>query len=129
MATCPFCEYSGASSAVEAHISGKTDEEHEGKIGSNYRGLIQESIDKVAEAVPGSDDAGEGGDGDEDEEVARYPGGSFFEDHDAAPGGLEEIPASWVLVAMTVVFAVVVLSAGESGSESVSSDPDGYEAF
>jgi hypothetical protein len=42
-ATCPFCEYEGASSEVEAHISGSSDQAHQGKVGSRYRGLVESS--------------------------------------------------------------------------------------
>lgn len=54
-ATCPFCEYEGAGREVEAHISGKSDQAHQGKVGSRYRGLIESSH--------GNDDEDENGGG------------------------------------------------------------------
>jgi len=33
----PGCDYEGAPSSVEGHISGKSDELHEGELGRNYR--------------------------------------------------------------------------------------------
>lgn len=34
---CPYCEYSGMVSAVEGHISGKSDEAHRGKVGRDLK--------------------------------------------------------------------------------------------
>lgn len=38
--TCPICgEYSGGIDSVEAHITGMSDGEHKGKVGSQYRNM------------------------------------------------------------------------------------------
>jgi hypothetical protein len=40
---CPFCEYeSDTRGGVEAHISGKSDSSHEGKVGRMYRSEIEQ---------------------------------------------------------------------------------------
>jgi hypothetical protein len=51
MAECPFCEYEGSTSSVEAHISGSGDDAHSGRLGSNHRGLIQGSVSSSDESV------------------------------------------------------------------------------
>jgi hypothetical protein len=38
---CPFCDYTGTESSVEAHISGKSDRAHKGKVGKNFSEKIQ----------------------------------------------------------------------------------------
>jgi transcription elongation factor Elf1 len=41
---CPFCDYENDSrSGVEAHISGKSDSSHEGKVGRSYRSKIEQA--------------------------------------------------------------------------------------
>lgn len=36
--TCPVCgDYTGKRSSVEAHITGKSDDDHRGKVGKDYR--------------------------------------------------------------------------------------------
>lgn len=49
MADCPFCEYESSSSSVEAHVSGSTDDAHQGKLGSNYRAIIGSSVGESSE--------------------------------------------------------------------------------
>jgi hypothetical protein len=34
---CPYCEYEGRVSSVEAHISGSRDEAHQGRVGQSFR--------------------------------------------------------------------------------------------
>lgn len=34
---CPYCEYEGRVDAVEAHISGKSDDAHRGRVGADLR--------------------------------------------------------------------------------------------
>jgi len=53
MAECPFCEYSGPSSSVEAHISGKSDEAHQGRVGRDWVGTVEAS---VSDREAGTDD-------------------------------------------------------------------------
>jgi hypothetical protein len=43
---CPFCDYRGSCGQIEAHISGKTDEAHSGKLGSDWRNTIRDSVDE-----------------------------------------------------------------------------------
>ena len=49
---CPYCEYEGRVSSVEAHISGSRDEAHQGKVGQSFR----ESLPQLEEPgeSPGS---------------------------------------------------------------------------
>lgn len=42
-ADCPFCEYEGATRQVEAHISGRSDENHRGRVGADWRATIANS--------------------------------------------------------------------------------------
>lgn len=92
MAKCPFCEYTGASSSVEAHISGKSDETHKGKVGSNYRGLIDATVGEGTDAPA--------------IEVARSS------EIDSDPPGGESGSPGWSLVMMTVLFVAVLLVVG-----------------
>lgn len=93
MAECPFCEYEGSTSSVEAHISGSRDEAHSGRLGSNHRGLVRASVPSPDEPVE------ESGGGDQPDDLAP----------------------SVALVAASAVLVIIVL-AGSSGSAE-SSDP------
>jgi len=54
MAECPLCEeYSGTEESVEAHISSKSDEDHQGEIGKDYRGQMKSVGESVSEKVKG----------------------------------------------------------------------------
>lgn len=57
MATCVVdgCDFEGSSSSVEAHISGKRDELHKGKVGRNYREEIE--VGSVGDVVDEADDS------------------------------------------------------------------------
>jgi len=55
MAECPFCEYESSSTSVEAHVSGSTDAAHQGKLGSNYRGIIDATVGESSEPDVGDD--------------------------------------------------------------------------
>jgi hypothetical protein len=64
MATCPLCDYEGPSRSVEAHISGKADDAHAGRIGRQYRARIRETVGEGQPDLPaeeGPPDVGEGG--------------------------------------------------------------------
>lgn len=89
MAKCPFCEYESSSSSVEAHVSGCTDENHKGKLGSNYRGIIEASVGE------GAVDTDRG-----DESVA-------------------DLSPSLALVAATAVLAIIVLAGSSAPGEPV----------
>ena len=56
MAECPFCDYEDSSTSVEAHVSGSTDDAHQGKLGSNYRGIIEATVGESPEPDAGDDD-------------------------------------------------------------------------
>ena len=47
---CPYCEYEGRVSSVEAHISGKADEAHRGKVGHGFRESLHQEEDETAES-------------------------------------------------------------------------------
>ena len=97
MAKCPFCEYEGSSSSVEAHVSGCTDEDHEGKLGSNYRGIIEGTVGEGTAEAAGGDDP------------------------------VADLPPSLALVAATAVLAIIVLAGSSAPGEPVEDDdqPDG----
>lgn len=100
MAECPFCEYVGSSSSVEAHVSGKSDEPHKGKVGSNYRGIIRSTVGEV------------------DADPDGPPGGS---DEIASSGeGEDGLGPGWVLLGSTVLLVVLV-------AVSVQMEPAGSE--
>jgi len=64
MAECPLCEeYSGSEESVEAHISSKSDEDHQGEIGKDYRDQLRSAggsvLDKAKEVVGSGSDSGD----------------------------------------------------------------------
>lgn len=65
---CPLCEdYTGPPSSVEAHISRKTDETHQGEVGQMHRETLQEDAEgpvRPSIEVDGLDDES-GDDGDD----------------------------------------------------------------
>jgi len=46
MAKCPHCNYEGRVDSVEAHISGKCDEAHKGKVGQGFRDSLPQLPDE-----------------------------------------------------------------------------------
>lgn len=46
MAKCPYCDYEGRVDSVEAHISGKCDEAHKGKVGQGFRDSLPQLPDE-----------------------------------------------------------------------------------
>lgn len=77
MAHCPFCDYEGAPRSVEAHISGKTDDAHRGKVGSQWRANIRDPLrypipDDTPDGVEveASDSGSEGIEGADTEQVS-----------------------------------------------------------
>jgi len=42
---CPYCDYQGRVDSVEAHISGKCDEAHKGKVGQGFRDSLPQPAD------------------------------------------------------------------------------------
>ena len=97
MAECPFCEYEGSTSSVEAHISGSRDEAHSGRLGSNHRGMIQGSVSSSDEVV--ADGAGD----DQPEDLAP---------------GVALVAASAVLVVLVLVSASTGAASTEAAGES-----------
>lgn len=94
---CPFCDYRGSRRSIEAHISGKTDEAHKGKLGRQWRDSIAASVAEVGDEGADQEDPSS-----DTSEEASLP------DLDQ-PEGESDLPAGWALVAATVLFAVVVL--------------------
>jgi len=91
MATCPLCDYEGPSRSVEAHISGKADDAHAGRIGRQYRARIRETVGEGQPDLPaeeGPSDVGE-----------------------------EGLSPTLSVVASTVVLAVVVVATASESSE------------
>ena len=88
MAECPFCDYEDSSTSVEAHVSGSTDDAHQGKLGSNYRGIIDATV------------------GESSEPDAR------------GDGQPADLPSGLALMAATAALAVIVIagSTGSGGS-------------
>lgn len=80
---CPYCEYDGTVASVEAHISGKADEAHQGKVGHGFRDdlpqIESDSVDRTETTEP------------------------------EAPVDLPVSPG-WALVGASVVLAVVVVA-------------------
>ena len=97
MAECPFCEYKSSSSSVEAHVSGSTDDAHQGKLGSNYRAIIESSVGEPSEPDTKAED----------------------------PEG--DLPPGLALTAATAVLAIIVIagSSGSGGSVEEPVDEDG----
>lgn len=87
--TCPWCDYSGMVPAVEAHISGKVDEAHRGKVGHDLHDHLPQT-----EASGGESNVGDGS-----PTFAELP----------ESGGESSDSSAWPLLVATVVFAVVVL--------------------
>jgi hypothetical protein len=56
--TCPICqEYTGQRTSVEAHITGKSDDSHQGRVGKDYRSRDEDGNLRLTEvAVLSSDD-------------------------------------------------------------------------
>ena len=96
MAECPFCEYESSSSSVEAHVSGSTNDAHQGKLGSNYRGIIESSVGESSESDAKAED----------------------------PAG--DLPPGLALAAATAVLAAIVIagSSGSGGSVEEPDEPD-----
>ena len=89
MAKCPFCEYKSSSTSVEAHVSGSTDDAHQGKLGSNYRGIIESSVGESSEPEAGSDDPA------------------------------DDLPSGLALMAATAALAIIVIAGSTGPAESV----------
>lgn len=101
MAECPFCDYEDSSTSVEAHVSGSTDDAHQGKLGSNYRGIIDATVGEPSEPDAGDDDQ---------------------------PA---DLPSGLALMAATAALAIIVIagSTGSGGSveESDAGDDQGAD--
>jgi len=52
MAKCPYCDYEGRVDSVEAHISGKCDEAHKGKVGQGFRDSLPQLPDETDQPEP-----------------------------------------------------------------------------
>lgn len=99
MAKCPHCDYEGPAGSVEAHISGKCDDAHKGKVGQGFRESLPQLPDDDQPEPDGPDES------------------------DAPPS----ISPGWAFVGATmlvVVVAIVSLPAAD-GPESVGDDQDG----
>lgn len=100
---CPLCEdYRGPPSSVEAHISRKTDETHQGEVGQMHRETLQEDAEgpvRPSIEVDGLDDES-GDDGDDmatqEEYEQQYADGEDVDEEDVDEEDAEEIdePAS-----------------------------------
>lgn len=89
--SCPFCDYTGSRASIEGHISGKTDEAHQGKVGRDWRGSFApvevekgsgESTESggspTSAALPDSE--GESSDGDQESERSQATDGGATTD-------------------------------------------------
>lgn len=102
---CPWCDYEGMVPSVEAHISGKADEVHRGKVGHDLR-----------DHLPQTDDSGE----ESNESTASAMVADLPESDEES-----NVPPGWALVAATVLFLVVVLAVSmdsDSGEEDPQAD-------
>jgi len=119
---CPFCDYGGSRRSIEAHISGKTDEAHKGKLGRQWRDSIVASVAEVEDEEE-----------DQEETSSDTDGEASFPDLDQ-PERESDLPAGWALLAATVLFLVVVLVLADSGgveettsTEEIEGDQDGED--
>jgi len=87
---CPWCEYEGRVDSVEAHISGKCDEAHSGKVGRTFRDTLPQLPDDDQPEPDGSDE----------------------------PDGPPAISPGWALVGATVVVTVAVVATAPTVDES-----------
>ena len=99
MANCPYCDYEGRVGSVEAHISGKCDDAHKGKVGQGFR----ESLPQLP---------------DDDQPEPDSP-----DESDGPPS----ISPGWAFVGATmlVVVLVIVTAPTVDESEPVEDDRDG----
>jgi hypothetical protein len=116
--TCPICQdYTGQRTSVEAHITGKSDDSHQGRVGKDYRSRDENGNLRLTEvAVLSSDDdrinnqATKSVD-TEPEEVSTTPEASKDEDEpEDRDGGV-----SGILIG--VAFALVIWLAQKTDNE------------
>lgn len=104
---CPFCDYRGSRESIEAHISAKTDEDHQGKVGRQWRDTIASSVAEVEEDDEPEEDSREAG------SFGGLPG----------PGEDSSEEAGWMLVAATVLFVLVVVATTVDGGDGATVEP------
>lgn len=92
--TCPICQdYTGERNSVEAHITGKSDDNHQGQVGKDYRTRDEDGnlrLTQMPVLRPGDgngDQATESVD-NEPEEVSDTPEAGEDEDQDSGISGL-----------------------------------------
>jgi hypothetical protein len=95
---CPWCEYEGRVDSVEAHISGKCDEAHKGKVGRTFRDTLPQ--------LPGDDQSEPDAPDDPDEPPSISSGYNNSAD-DVAGAGSGEVAAVGAATAATAVPAVL----------------------
>ena len=142
---CPWCEYEGMISSVEAHISGKQDEAHRGKVGHD----LKEHLPQTEEGQETSKETSEASSfatlAEEDQETSKGTSGevSFGELPDSEEsledggestkelpesGSDSSLPPGWALVGATALFAVaILLMTSDFGSSSTEIEADDDE--
>lgn len=128
VATCPMdgCDYEGAVRSVEAHISGKNDEAHEGKLGRNWRRTIEASHGDDDQPHTVGDPPAE--DTSDDQQEAATEAASESTEAETTKTGLG-VPPGVAVVLATVALAVVVVATsaggGAGGVEQADEDDEG----
>ena len=111
--TCPVCgDYAGERGSVEAHITGKSDDDHQGLVGKDYRAKLDDgSLVLCEEPVNSLDDPG-----------TEEPESEPVDDPEDSPDGSEVI--AWLLV--IGLFAALALSnLGDDNSDQLPAPDNG----
>ena len=106
MAKCPYCDYEGRVDSVEAHISGKCDEAHKGKVGQGFRESLPQLPDGDQSEPDAPDDPDDEPPDDPDEPPSISSGYNNSAD-DVAGAGSGEVAAVGAATAATAVPAVL----------------------
>lgn len=128
MATCPLCDYTGPRRSVEAHVSGSTDEAHQGEVGRNYRERIRSTVgdddpeaQEAEKATPPT--ASEGS-----EDATPEAGGDSTPEPREGSGGLALAVGTAILGLALVVSSSTSSGDGSSTSSDGSSDDGSGQA-
>lgn len=115
VAQCPMdgCDYTGPTRSVEAHLSGSSDEAHQGQLGRNWRSTIE---------------ASHADDGDQDEQPAEATQeATEAPTTETSEGGIADSPAVQVLGATVALALVVLVSPSIEETGPIEEDEQGAE--
>jgi hypothetical protein len=124
MAECPYCEYEGECSSVEAHISSRTDEAHKGKMGIECREEIEEFPGEATDEA-----ADEAADEATDEAADEATDELSVEPVDRAGKELSGFSAGSALIVGSALVVVAVLVTGGSDGSSGEADEESNEGL